>query len=62
MIDLDSFITPNEYANKVNKSYFTIMRYIKEDRLDYIKIASRYLIPKDAKIKFKNKTNLEFFE
>lgn len=61
---MDDYMTVEEYANMVGASYFTIIGYIRNDRLEAEKIAGRYFIKKDAKIKIRvpDGINSEFVE
>lgn len=62
--NMEDYLTVEEYANMVGASYFTIIGYIRNDRLEAEKIAGRYFIKKDAKIKIRvpDGINSEFVE
>ena len=61
---MDDYLSVEEYANMVGASYYTIIGYIRNNRLEAEKIYGRYLIKKDAKIKIRipDGINPEFVE
>lgn len=50
---MNGYLTVEEYSELVNASYFTIIGYIRSGKLKAEKIAGRYFIKEDEKIKFK---------
>ena len=50
----EEYLTPKEYAEKHNIKYSSVMRYVREGKLESKTILGRYVIPKDAEIKKRN--------